>query len=783
MADLIGQQLGRYHLVRLIGQGGFADVYLGEHIHLNTQAAIKVLQMRLVGSNMEQFSTEARTIASLVHPNIIRVLDFGVENSIPFLIMDYAPNGTLRQRHPKGIVLPPAQIIPYVRQVASALQYAHDRKFIHRDVKPENMLLGRSSEVLLSDFGLVLIAQSTGSRSIQEMSGTIAYMAPEQLDGRPHSASDQYSLGIIVYEWLTGDRPFNGAFVEIASQHILTPPAPLHEKVPAISPAIEEVVLTALAKNPQQRFASIQAFATALEQATLSTHPALSGPPYVVQAGQTSLPTPVVARSDQSSWPTPVYTPELSQSSIPTYITGPDQSAQTIPMETVELSQTSIPTHVTAPGQSSRPAPLSTPESNPPSFAALEVPPAESPPLISPDRSLDKLRPERGISRRAVVVGLGIVGLGTCGGLSAWAAAGGLQKTLRALGLLNVPTPTPTTPATPTTPPHREPSPQPDPSPRTSPPMGSLLQTYRGHSRALWTAAWSPDGKRIASGGDDGTVQVWDPVTGNHIFTYNGYLSRDQSPSVVTLSWSPDGKRIVSSATFSPGNGTFLPDVRVWDATTGNVLLTYSGHLPRTAGHSNVVGEVSWSPNGKYIASAGGYDKTVQVWDATSGQTIFTFRGHPDFVGRAKWSPDSTRVASGGNDGIVRVWDAATGNHLLTYDTRSTVVDDLAWNPDGTQIVTAARDGTIQVWSAATGNTIITYTGGEPVAWSPDGKRVVSGAVFLDHTMQVRDATTGSNAYIYHGYHNQVNVLAWSPDSTRIVLAGLDTIVQVWQGE
>src|SRR6266702_3092285 len=149
MADLVGQQLGRYHLVRVIGQGGFADVYLGEHIHLNTHAAIKVLQMRLVGSSMEQFRNEARTIASLVHPNIIRVLDFGVENGIPFLIMDYAANGTLRQRHPKGSRLAPATIVPYVKQIAAALQYAHDRRLIHRDVKPENMLVGRNEEVLL----------------------------------------------------------------------------------------------------------------------------------------------------------------------------------------------------------------------------------------------------------------------------------------------------------------------------------------------------------------------------------------------------------------------------------------------------------------------------------------------------------------------------------------------------------------------------------------------------------------------------------------------------------
>ena len=161
MVDRVGQQLGNYRLSRLIGHGGFAEVYLGEHIHLNTQAAIKVLQIRLTGSHLEQFRNEARTIASLVHPNIVRVLDFGVEDDIPFLVMDYAPNGTLRQRHPRGIPLPPVSIVSYVKQAAAALQYAHDRRLIHRDVKPENMLVGCNEDVLLSDFGLVMIAQST----------------------------------------------------------------------------------------------------------------------------------------------------------------------------------------------------------------------------------------------------------------------------------------------------------------------------------------------------------------------------------------------------------------------------------------------------------------------------------------------------------------------------------------------------------------------------------------------------------------------------------------------
>jgi eukaryotic-like serine/threonine-protein kinase len=232
MADRLGQQLGNYQLTRLLGEGDFAEVYLGEHIHLGTQAAIKVLHTQLNNDDMDNFRTEARTIAHLIHPHVVRVLEFGVEGKTPFLVMDYAPNGTLRQRLPKGVALPLPFIVAYVKQVAEALQYAHDAKLIHRDIKPENMLLGRRNEILLSDFGIALVAQSSRYQSTQDMAGTIAYMAPEQIEGHPRPASDQYALGVVVYEWLCGDRPFHGSFTEIAIQHTITPPPSLNEKVP-----------------------------------------------------------------------------------------------------------------------------------------------------------------------------------------------------------------------------------------------------------------------------------------------------------------------------------------------------------------------------------------------------------------------------------------------------------------------------------------------------------------------------------------------------------------------
>ena len=150
--DYVGQRLGNYRLIRQLGQGGFAEVYLGEHIHLKTQAAVKLLHTRLTNDDIENFRREAQTIASLVHPHIVRVLDFGVEGHAPFLVMDYAPNGTLRSRHPKGTRVQLLHVVAYVKQVAHALYYAHAQRLIHRDIKPENMLLGRNNELYLPNF-------------------------------------------------------------------------------------------------------------------------------------------------------------------------------------------------------------------------------------------------------------------------------------------------------------------------------------------------------------------------------------------------------------------------------------------------------------------------------------------------------------------------------------------------------------------------------------------------------------------------------------------------------
>lgn len=271
MNQRIGQQVGTYRLLRVLGEGGFATVYLGEHVHLGTLAALKLLHLSFSSEDIEAFRKEALLIARLEHPHIVRVLDYDVQAGTPFLVMSFAPGGTLRSVHPKGTVLPLSKVVDYVAQVSEALQYAHDRGIIHRDVKPENLLVGARQEVLLGDFGIAVLTQRSRSVSTQEVVGTATYMAPEQFRGKPGVVSDQYALAVVVYEWLTGERPFSGSFVELASQHLLTPPPALRRKNPGIAPTVERVVLTALSKEPAQRFGSIKDFALALAQASQVT--------------------------------------------------------------------------------------------------------------------------------------------------------------------------------------------------------------------------------------------------------------------------------------------------------------------------------------------------------------------------------------------------------------------------------------------------------------------------------------------------------------------------------
>ncbi len=281
MTDRTSQQFGNYRLVRCLGIGGFASVYLGQHVRLSSkQAAVKILDLRDV--NVQEFQQEAETTERLIHPNIVRLLDFDIQEGTPFLVLDYAPGGSLRARHPKGSQVPLATVIGYLKEIAPALQHAHDQQILHRDIKPDNILIGRQGELLLSDFGIALLSR-TGKTSVQgptNAGGTPAYMAPEQFRGRPERASDQYALAVVVYEWLCGTVPFSrGGWIELGFQHLQEPVPKLTGLAPTLPVAVEQVVEKALSKLPQDRFPTVLTFAQALSAASV-TPPIVSSPPH-----------------------------------------------------------------------------------------------------------------------------------------------------------------------------------------------------------------------------------------------------------------------------------------------------------------------------------------------------------------------------------------------------------------------------------------------------------------------------------------------------------------------
>lgn len=261
MMNLVGQEVGDYILLRLLGQGNSACVYLGEHEYHQSYAAVKV-------QATDYWETRGRNevdmLSYITHPHIVHMREYGTQDHIHFFVMDFATQGTLLDLLAQNV--PISLVAAYISQIASALQHMHMSHIIHRDIKPTNILVESSEKVLLADFEL-----ATDHRTCQSSIATPAYAAPEQTQGRPCPASDQYALAVIVYQWLCGELPFQGTRAEIVAQHRHAAPPSLRDKAPTLPRAVEQVVLTALAKDPNARFPNIQTFATFFQHSCQSS--------------------------------------------------------------------------------------------------------------------------------------------------------------------------------------------------------------------------------------------------------------------------------------------------------------------------------------------------------------------------------------------------------------------------------------------------------------------------------------------------------------------------------
>ncbi len=272
MVDLIGANLGPYRVLEQIGRGGMATVYKAYHPATDRAVAIKVLPEQLADDPnfLARFEREARVVASLQHVHILPVFDYGQERGVTYLVMPYITGGTLKE-YLQDHSLTLDEIVRLFSQIAEAVDYAHRRGVIHRDLKPGNVLLDESSNALLSDFGLTRMAQSSSSLTGTGVIGTPAYMSPEQGQGLPtDTRSDIYSLGIMLYEFIVGDVPFSADTpVAIIFKHISQPlPLPRTSR-PDTPDVVEAVILRALAKSPEDRFQSAADMAKALQEAVI----------------------------------------------------------------------------------------------------------------------------------------------------------------------------------------------------------------------------------------------------------------------------------------------------------------------------------------------------------------------------------------------------------------------------------------------------------------------------------------------------------------------------------
>lgn len=290
---------------------------------------------------------------------------------------------------------------------------------------------------------------------------------------------------------------------------------------------------------------------------------------------------------------------------------------------------------------------------------------------------------------------------------------------------------------------------------------------YEGHKKIIRGVAWSLDGKQVASGSSDGSIQQWEASSKKLLST-----SRDQHSTVHAVAWSPDGQQVACGGEDSADQ-------------SATIHIISSAGVPVTVcrGHQFSVLALAWSPQGRLIVS-GSQDKTARIWDPVQGKLLSTYSGHTDTVGALAWSPDEQQIVSGSyqQDKTVQIWKAATGETYFTYREHTDAVYTVAWSPNGSCIASAGADKAIRIWDAKSGATGQVLQAAAPVrvvAWSPDNEYIASGA--NDGKVQIWEASTGKSLFTYTGHRRGVYTIAWSPDGMSIASGGVDTTVQVWQ--
>ena len=748
----------RYRIVSLLGQGGMGAVYRAWDTRLDVPVALKEMipQPGLDSHTLDQlgrqFRREATILARMDHPHLVRVTDFFEEGGNVYLVMDFIEGESLADQIEREGTLPEQQVVAWAMQLLDALEYCHGQRVIHRDIKPQNIIICPNGHVELVDFGLVKLWDPSDPKTHTAMRGmgTPAYAPPEQYGvnpGHTDSRSDLYSLGATLYHALTGEPPAT------AGDRMANPESfmPIGRFTSHVSVQTEAAVMRAMELPLSRRFSSAREMAQALE-------------------GESKAPTPVKTQA-RSATAKVAASPMRRRVPKWVWVTGGLAALIAVLVASAVILALTLgggqaiaawfqgPDQQTPEARTASPGPVPTPGSQ---VWATGMPLPLSRAVISPentDQMVALAQWGMGVLERAVY--------SPDGSLLAVASSLGVYlydtETMEQVQFIETDVWT------------RDVAFSPDGTllaiasrdsgiqlRRVS--DGALQDTLVGHKGWVSSLAFSPGGEMLVSGSWDKTVCLWRVPDGELVRVLEGHTGE-----VTSVAFTPDGQVVASASDDKT--------VRLWQASDGALLHVLEGH-------EGYVNGLALSPDGEMLVS-GSEDGTVRFWQVSDGKLLRTFEVEGSFgttrVKGVALSPDGEMLAIGTWDKSVRLWRTSTGEGVYRLDEHTGAVKGVAFSPDGEMLLSVSDDDTVRLWKAADGTLLHTLAGFtdsvEYVAFSPDGAVLASAASY--NTVRLR-AMDGVDWRVLANDAGDTAGLAFSPDGELLASASWSEI-DFWQ--